>query len=83
MRASERAISEANRSVAALEAEGRALRAETVRLSERRRALAKLLAEREAAIGRMLIARQAGGAPDALRVALSGEDPATLARRLH
>jgi septal ring factor EnvC (AmiA/AmiB activator) len=83
LRASERAISQANRSVAALEAEGRALRAETVRLSERRRALAKLLAEREEAIGRMLIARQAGGAPDALRVALSGEDPATLARRLH
>jgi septal ring factor EnvC (AmiA/AmiB activator) len=59
------------------------LRAETVRLGERQRALAKVLAEREAAIGRMLIARQAGGAPDALRVALSGEDPATLARRLH
>lgn len=83
MRASERAISEANRSLAALEAEGRALRAETARLGERRRALTRVLAEREAAIGRMLVARQAGGAPDALRVALSGEDPATLARRLH
>jgi murein hydrolase activator len=83
LRASERAISEANRSLAALEAESRALRAETVRLGERRRALTKVLAEREAAIGRMLIARQTGGAPDALRVALSGEDPATLARRLH
>ena len=59
------------------------MRAETVRLGERRRALTQVLAERAAAIGRMLIARQAGGAPDALRVALSGEDPATLARRLH
>jgi len=35
------------------------------------------------AIGRMLAARQAAGAPDALRVALSGEDPAALARNLH
>ena len=31
----------------------------------------------------MLAARQASGAPDALRVALSGEDPAALSRRLH
>ncbi len=83
MRSSERAISEANRSLAALQAESRALRIETVRLGERRRALEASLAGREAAIGRMLIARQAGGPPDALRVALSGEDPATLARRLH
>src|SRR6185503_1938896 len=29
------------------------------------------------------VARQAGGAPDALRVALSGEDPAAVARSLH
>jgi septal ring factor EnvC (AmiA/AmiB activator) len=63
--------------------ESRKLRAETARLSLERRALEATLAERKAAIGRMLIARQAGGAPDALRVALSGEDPAALARRLH
>jgi septal ring factor EnvC (AmiA/AmiB activator) len=31
----------------------------------------------------MLVARQAAGAPDALRVALSGDDPAALARNLH
>lgn len=31
----------------------------------------------------MLRARQAAGAPDALRVALSGDDPAALERRLH
>ena len=31
----------------------------------------------------MLVARYAGGAPDALRVALSGDDPAGLGRRLH
>jgi len=83
VRASERAISAANRSLAALEAESRKLRAETARLALQRRALEASLAGREAAIERMLIARQAGGPPDALRVALSGEDPATLARRLH
>ncbi len=83
LRASERAISQANRSLAALEAERRALRVEAGRLAERRLALARQLAEREAAIERMLVARQAGGPPDALRVALSGEDPATLARNLY
>jgi murein hydrolase activator len=83
LRASEQAISEANRSLAALEMESRKLRAETARLALERRALEASLAGREAAIARMLIARQAGGAPDALRVALSGEDPAALARRLH
>jgi septal ring factor EnvC (AmiA/AmiB activator) len=31
----------------------------------------------------MLLARYAGGPPDALRVALSGEDPASIARALH
>ena len=41
------------------------------------------LAERQAAIERMLLARQAGGPPDALRVALSGGDPAEVARNLY
>ena len=31
----------------------------------------------------MLLARQVAGAPDALRIALSGEEPAALSRRLH
>lgn len=83
LRDSERAISEANRTLAALEAESRGLRAEGEALAERRRALERSLAERQAALGRMLAARQAGGAPDALRVALSGEDPAAVSRRLH
>ena len=82
LRASERAISEANRSLAGLEAEGRALRNESARLAERRRALEASLAERQAAVERMLLARYAGGPPDELRVALSGEDPAAIARNL-
>jgi septal ring factor EnvC (AmiA/AmiB activator) len=83
LRASERAISEANRSLAALERERRVLREQAARIAERRRALEHSLAERQAAIERMLVARSAGGSIDALRVALSGEDPATLDRRLH
>jgi septal ring factor EnvC (AmiA/AmiB activator) len=83
LRASERAISEANRSLAALETERRALRAQAARIAERRRVLESSLAERQAAIERMLVARYAAGSIDTVRVALSGEDPATLARTLH
>jgi septal ring factor EnvC (AmiA/AmiB activator) len=83
LRASERAISEANRSLARLEVEGRRLRIETDRLAARRQALARELADRQAAIERMLLARYTGRAPDALRVALSGEDPEALERRLY
>ncbi len=83
LRASERAISEANRSLAALEAEHRKLRAESGRLASQRQALEASLSERQAAIERMLVARYASGAPEGLRVALSGEDPALASRTLH
>jgi septal ring factor EnvC (AmiA/AmiB activator) len=63
--------------------EERRLRAESARLAAERRALQGTLAERERAIERMLVARHAAGAPDNLRVALSGEDPASVARTLH
>ena len=83
LRDSERAISEANRTLAALQAEGVQLRREAGRIAERRRVVERSLAERQAAVERMLMARQAGGAPDALRVALSGDDPGSLGRTLH
>ena len=83
LRASERAISEANRTLAALEAESARLRVETTRLAERRLALGREAAEREAGIVRMLLARQSAGPPDAVRVLLSGSDPAALAHNLH
>lgn len=83
LRESELAISEANRTLAAAETEGQRLRAEAARLAERRRELERSLAERQSAIERMLLARQSSGPPDALRVALSGGDPAQLARSLH
>jgi septal ring factor EnvC (AmiA/AmiB activator) len=52
-------------------------------VAARRASLERTLAEREAAIARMLAARAAGGAPDALRVALSGDDPGAVSRNLH
>jgi len=83
LRDSERAISQANRTLAALDAEGRSVRAEALAIAERRRLLERALGERSRAIGRMLAARHAVGAPDALRVALSGEEPTQVSRTLH
>src|SRR5260221_2443539 len=83
LRDSERAISETNRTLAALQAEGVRLRRESSRIAERRRTLERSLTERQAAVERMLAARQAAGAPDALRVALSGDDPGSLSRTLY
>jgi murein hydrolase activator len=83
LRASERAISEANRELAALDLGRRELRAEAAHIAARRRALEVSLAERGEAIERLLRARQAGRSPDALRLALSAQDPAEIARTLH
>jgi septal ring factor EnvC (AmiA/AmiB activator) len=83
LRESERAISQANRALAGLAAEGARLRAERAKLAERRRSLERAVGERKAAIARMLVAQQHAGAPDALRVALSGGDPGALDRKLH
>lgn len=59
------------------------MRAEAGRVAERRRSLALQVANREAAIERMLLARAIDRTPDALRVALSGSDPAHVGRALH
>ena len=83
LRDSERAISNANRALARLGAEARQVRAEAARITQRRHSLQMQVAKREAAIERMLVAWSAPGAPDALRVMLSGDDPADLGRRLH
>ena len=66
-----------------LQIEVQTVRAEAAANAEKRRVLERALAEREKAIGRMLMARQEGGAPEALRIVLSGEDPAAVARKLH
>jgi len=59
------------------------VRGEAAAIATRRALLERSLAEREQAVGRMLAAQQANRAPDALRVALSGDDPAAMARSLH
>jgi septal ring factor EnvC (AmiA/AmiB activator) len=83
LRGSERAISAANRALTELRAEGERVRAEAAAIAARRAVLERSLAEREQAVGRMVAAQQVNRAPDALRVALSGEDPAAVARSLH
>ena len=87
MRASEVAISDANRALQAAEAEARAARADIADLAARRSAQEKSMETGQAALGRLLAARAmagtSGGTPDFLRLALSGEDLADAARKLH
>jgi septal ring factor EnvC (AmiA/AmiB activator) len=82
LRGVERAISDANRTLRRLEAEQRAAQADLARATERGRTLEARLARRQDALGRLLAARYVAGAPDALKVALSGENPSDAARRL-
>jgi septal ring factor EnvC (AmiA/AmiB activator) len=86
LRDSERAISDANRALRNLETEGRAARAELARLAGRHKALEASLEHQQAALGRVLAARYAAGnvyGADALKVALSGENPSDVARKLY
>jgi septal ring factor EnvC (AmiA/AmiB activator) len=83
LRDSERAISAANRTLRDLQAESQKVSGEALAIAAQRKLAERRLAQREEAAGRMLVALQAGGAPDALRIALSGDDPATMARNLH
>jgi septal ring factor EnvC (AmiA/AmiB activator) len=82
LRESERAISEANRTLAKLDGEARQLRAEATRIAEQRKRLERTLADRQATVERLLLTRQALAAPDIVRAALSGDDPANVGRRL-
>lgn len=87
LRDSERAISDANRALQALDAEARAARATIAQLAARRGTQEQSLEADQAALGRLLAARAvtgiSGSAPDFVRLALSGEDLADAARKLH
>lgn len=83
LRDSERAISDANRALAQLNADGRVLRTQSDALEARRRSLTERLTLQQAALGKILAARYEGGAPGAVRLVLSGEDPAEVARKLY
>ena len=81
------AISNANRTLQSLDAEARAARASIAQLATRASAQERSLDADRAALGRLLAARAMagipGGAPDFVRLALSGEDLADAARKLH
>jgi septal ring factor EnvC (AmiA/AmiB activator) len=83
LRDSERAISDATRELQKQADEARAAADALGRLARDRDAQEAALEAGRAALGRLLAARAMAGAPDALRVALSGEDPAEGARRLY
>lgn len=83
LRDSERAISDANRGLRALEAEQRAVRDELSRTADQRESLARSVARQQALLGQMLASRYVAGPPDALRAALQGGDPGELARTLY
>jgi septal ring factor EnvC (AmiA/AmiB activator) len=87
LRASEVAVSNANRSLKAQEAAAREAREEIGRIGTRRGEQERALQAQQEALGRVLAARAmaelSGHAPDVVRVALSGEDLGDAARRLH
>jgi len=87
LRASETAISNANRALQALQAEAREARDTIGQLVTRRSMQERSLEAQRAVLGRLLAARAvsglAGGAPDFVRLALSGENLADAARKLH
>jgi len=83
LRASEQAISALNLTLRELDAGGREAATRLQSLAERRRGAEAELARRQAALGRVLAARHLNSTPDALRLALSGEDPNEAARQLH
>jgi septal ring factor EnvC (AmiA/AmiB activator) len=59
------------------------VRAEAARIAARRDALEVQISRRKTQIERMLVASAGAAAPDALRVALSGDDPSDIGRRLY
>lgn len=98
LRASEVAISAATRALQAQEAAAREARAAIAELAARRLEQERSLEAQQEALGRLLAARAVagaavgnagatpagtGGAPDFVRIALSGEDLSDAARRLH
>ena len=82
LRASGRAVSEAQRALFALAQERRTIEAEIEALATREREARSLSAEQEALAGRMLRIQSRQGAPDRLRLALEGRDAATVARHM-
>src|SRR5258706_11275454 len=82
LRASGRAVSEAQRALFDLSQQRRTLEAELEAIAKRDRQLRTEVSEHEALAGRLLRLQYQQGAPDRLRLALEGRDAATVARHV-
>lgn len=83
LQGSERAISDANRRLFEIASEKKTVSADLARLSTEARAAEARVKEHQARLGRLIYRRYTAGDPDALRLALSGDNPADAARLLH
>jgi septal ring factor EnvC (AmiA/AmiB activator) len=82
LRASEKAVSEARRSLFDLGQRRRTLQAELASIAQRDREIRAGVREQETLAGRLLRLQYQQGAPDRLRLALEGRDAATVARHI-
>ena len=83
LRASERGVSEANRTLRNIGAQQRAANSELVRVGEQSRRLEATIAAQQRELGQLLAIRHVSGQQDYLRLLLSGRDPNQTARELH
>lgn len=83
LKESERAISDTTRRIAELTADSREMRAELAALQAEIEAVSARMGKEQASVERLLRARYMEGTPQAIRLILSGAEPATVARRLH
>jgi murein hydrolase activator len=82
LKASEKAVSEAQRALHELSRERRGIEAQLAELAEREKKARASLAEQEALAGRLLRLQYRQGAPDRLRLMLEGGDAASVARHI-
>jgi septal ring factor EnvC (AmiA/AmiB activator) len=82
LRASAKAVSEAHRGLFTLAQERRSIEAEIATLAAREREARAGIAVQEDLAARMLLIQYRQGAPDRLRLALQGRDPATVTRHM-
>ena len=82
LRASGRAVSEAQRALFGLSQQRRTLEGELEAIEQRDRRLRSEVSEQEQLAGRLLRLQYQQGAPDRLRLALEGRDAATVARHI-
>ena len=80
LRASEKAVSDAQRALYTLSRERQSLETDLAGIAAREGDLRQALARQQTLASRLLLLQYRQGAPDALRLALEGKDPASVAR---